>query len=241
MKQMRNRSINPLSPHATRAALRPGFTLIELLVAMGIAVIVMAIIITGLAQALGGTERRSTQTTLNIARGMLGDFTSDSQNRNRLFRQILTSEGGFGSAVAIANPGLITNVTNSQNPVMDSSRRIQNLLLSKASSRQILESMPANQIEVDAATRLTHSQAARGGPSVQTTALLDAWRNPILFVPDGFETSAGLPTGTGGLAGVTAGGVAGTIRSPERKPYFVSAGADGSFLTGDDNIYSFEN
>lgn len=86
--------------------------------------------------------------------------------------------------------------------------------------------------------------------------LVDAWNNPILFVPatgmivrtlngeteldptkrgqtvvvvspEGSAAAAVLPNQAGEL--VRAG-----------KPFFVSAGPDGDFTTGDDNIYSFE-
>jgi hypothetical protein len=52
---------------------------------------------------------------------------------------------------------------------------------------------------------------------------LDAWGNPIIFVP------------AGGLAGVHVD----PVRSPDGRPFFASAGADGDFATGDDNLYSF--
>ena len=74
---------------------------------------------------------------------------------------------------------------------------------------------------------------------------LDAWNNPVLFV------------GSDGLANVTVSGrprpqrvtSAGVFDYPEvdlpslpksRRPFFASAGADGDFRTGDDNVYSFE-
>ena len=31
------------------------------------------------------------------------------------------------------------------------------------------------------------------------------------------------------------------IRSPDNRPFWASAGPDGDFRTGDDNMYSFEN
>lgn len=56
----------------------------------------------------------------------------------------------------------------------------------------------------------------------------DAWNNPILFVP------------AGGLTDVRIDGASRTITAPDGRPFFVSAGADGNFITGDDNVYSFE-
>jgi hypothetical protein len=73
-----------------------------------------------------------------------------------------------------------------------------------------------------------------GQPAVSALHLLDAWGHPLLFVPGG------------GLMGVKrADGVANTytdpIKSPDERPFWASAGADGNFATGDDNLYSFEN
>jgi hypothetical protein len=57
--------------------------------------------------------------------------------------------------------------------------------------------------------------------------LLDAWDNPIIFVP------------AGGLA-LRQGGQNLVIKSPDNRPFWASAGPDGDFQNGDDNVYSFE-
>ena len=98
------------------------------------------------------------------------------------------------------------------------------------------------------------------GPNwAETTAslapiLMDGWNNPILFVP-GTGLRVRLLNGQGSFnkSDVRQTSI---IVSPEGKvdrnnagvpfvvkpgrPFFVSAGADGDFSTGDDNIYSFE-
>ncbi|MGH7213995.1 MAG: hypothetical protein ACREIT_04460, partial [Tepidisphaeraceae bacterium] len=112
-----------------------------------------------------------------------------------------------------------------------------------------------------------------------TPVILDAWSNPILFVPGGgladvLTTEApaydpGTPYAKSQVvrhtpsapAGAkeqsfralrsTTGdepGVAGSeddwapaARSPDKRPFFASAGEDGDFSKGDDNLYSFEN
>jgi prepilin-type N-terminal cleavage/methylation domain-containing protein len=223
MTQMPIHNVNLL--HRTKA----GFTLIELVVAMAVAVIIMGIIVVGLSQALGGGERRATQTTLETARSILGDFNADSQNRNRFFRQILKSPTGFGGTVSIASPGDVsTGAAGRTGTVMNSSRRVFTLLLSSNSSKSLLNSLSSNVVERDSAAAVS--------------GLLDAWNNPILLVPDGYENETGSTEGSGGLTGVTRLGATGqTIRSSDRKPFFASAGPDGNFTTGDDNLYSFEN
>lgn len=73
-----------------------------------------------------------------------------------------------------------------------------------------------------------------------TPIFLDAWGNPIIFVP-----------GSGLLVWSKSQAVQDTstkqwyvkpilIQSPDKKPFFASAGPDGDFSNGDDNLYSFE-
>lgn len=59
--------------------------------------------------------------------------------------------------------------------------------------------------------------------------ILDGWLNPIIFVP------------AGGLNGLTEGGTAMSqpLQSPDRRPFFASAGPDEDFTTHEDNQYSF--
>ncbi len=68
--------------------------------------------------------------------------------------------------------------------------------------------------------------------------LKDAWDNPIIFVPVGLGLSGS--TSQGVLVGGTAASNAQTIIAPDGRPFWASAGPDGDFSKGDDNIYSFE-
>jgi hypothetical protein len=70
-----------------------------------------------------------------------------------------------------------------------------------------------------------------------TPVVLDAWGNPIIFVMGGV---LGAPAGSASGM-LTAGGQTGVqIHSPDFHPFFASAGPDGNFANGDDNLYSFE-
>lgn len=83
-----------------------------------------------------------------------------------------------------------------------------------------------------------------------TPLLLDAWGNPLIFVPatglinvrtgsasSGDLTIVALP-GSGAITGYNRT-IAAPIQSPDNQPYFASAGPDGDLSTGDDNVYSF--
>jgi prepilin-type N-terminal cleavage/methylation domain-containing protein len=66
--------------------------------------------------------------------------------------------------------------------------------------------------------------------------VLDAWGNPIVFVMGGV---LGEPSGSAsGL--LNAGGNVVQVSSPDYHPFFASAGPDGDFSKGDDNLYSFD-
>ena len=107
-------------------------------------------------------------------------------------------------------------------------------ILAQFRSSQLMEAIPA---AAESGAKLTLPQ---GSNTPQPSLVLDAWGNPILFVP------------AGGLFGVTAGDVYhdnivpapgahnGPIKSPDNRPFWASAGPDGDFSKGDDNMYSFE-
>ncbi len=83
-----------------------------------------------------------------------------------------------------------------------------------ADSKTSFDQMPAQQL-------LTPTLS--NGP-----VLLDGWGNPIIWVP-----GAGVKVNVGATATV--------IKAPDGRPFFASAGPDGDFSKGDDNVYSFQN
>jgi prepilin-type N-terminal cleavage/methylation domain-containing protein len=106
-------------------------------------------------------------------------------------------------------------------------------------------------------------------PGQTAPILLDGWQNPIIFVPSSgldrvvaYSATQAYPLGVYVLDGSNVfrslGEVdAGTpttdtdswqptsappiLQSSDRRPFFASAGPDGSFAASDDNVYSFEN
>ncbi len=83
--------------------------------------------------------------------------------------------------------------------------------------------------------------------------LLDGWNNPIIFVPatglhvqmlNGASAYSGAVTQNWIIVSpegrVTGNGTANPIVTTPGRPFWASAGPDGDFSKGDDNIYSFE-
>jgi len=103
------------------------------------------------------------------------------------------------------------------------------VLVSMAGNRAILDKLPAEK---------TWKPDGSSGPPM----LLDGWQNPIIFVPTGgmaWVNSSGVI-----VRMVTGAGVFATNGETVRQGFggfFASAGPDGDFSTGDDNVYSFGN
>ena len=75
--------------------------------------------------------------------------------------------------------------------------------------------------------------------------ILDAWKNPIIYVPSGGLANVIIggvrpPNGSYTATAVTGApfGRAVTVRSVDGRPFWASAGSDGDFSRGDDNLYS---
>jgi len=111
-------------------------------------------------------------------------------------------------------------------------------LVQTVQSKRILEQNPAN------------STLAAPTMDVQGPVLLDGWGNPILFVPRGgihvFMPDQATSTNQYGEYVVRSTGIFPAPNSTvppmtgAERPFFASAGQDGDFTTGEDNVYSFQ-
>lgn len=166
---------------------------------------------------------------------------------------------GFGryDSDAVANTQLVIGLLQQVSSVKS--------MLSQLPNAQMMEEIPAGLATT--AVKLTVANtipvpptvnyggtAARPSPPIP----LDSWGNPIIFVPAGglCGTPGAGPQAMwiGGKAGETgakrvvnkeqtalAADEIGPIRSPDGRSFWASAGPDGDFCTGDDNLYSFQN
>lgn len=73
----------------------------------------------------------------------------------------------------------------------------------------------------------------------QAPLLLDGWGNPIIFVPaSGLKVL--LMNGGTTYDSTNTNLKLQTVTAPDHRPFWASAGPDGDFTRGDDNLYSFE-
>jgi prepilin-type N-terminal cleavage/methylation domain-containing protein len=121
---------------------------------------------------------------------------------------------------------------------------VMGLMKSAPNVAKTLGQLPPSQLMEKIPTGMTSNLTLdpTGSRSAVPPVPLDAWGNPIIFVP------------SGGLGGVTMRNEAGTFivtsggmmrpgdpLKPAIRPFFASAGPDGDFTTGDDNEYSFQD
>ena len=131
------------------------------------------------------------------------------------------------NADAVANTELVMSVLR-QAPNVKTS-------LGQLPTSQLMEKIPPGmtpKIQFDPVTR-----------AILNPVVLDGWGNPIIFVPSGGLSGVTFDAHGGEVHIVTSGGVIepGDPLQPAVRPFFASAGKDGDFTKGDDNMYSFEN
>lgn len=208
---------------------RKAFTLIELLVAISVLAILAGIIVFALGRAVNQGSANSTKTILANCVSLLEEYRlANNKDISPLF---LTSP--YPNPI-IAPRSIVPSRTIPPSPAVLYTRRVMKQLLAIPANKRAVDSMPAVRL-----LRLPPDPADKTVTDIPV--ILDAWGNPILFIPCHPNlVNPGNPDG--GLSNVKLGnGQTGIIRPTDSRPFFASAGADGNVASGDDNVYSFEN
>jgi prepilin-type N-terminal cleavage/methylation domain-containing protein len=216
---------------------RKGFTLLELLAVIGIILILISMAIIGYQQIDKAATARATKATLANTQALLAEYEINTP---------LNSSPVFGVAITAVpndvNPGATDRVPPQQAIV--NTQIVMQVLSRVPKNKQVLAALPARSFLNDASN---NPFPAGTGP-----VLLDGWKNPIIFVP-----ASGLVVNLAhGAANATTGGgpastqyivrTSGVYPTPfppvagNDRPFFASAGQDGNFTNGDDNLYSFQ-
>lgn len=144
-----------------------------------------------------------------------------------------TGANGRYSADGIANTQLVLGMLQ-QIPAVKTA-------MAQIPSSQYMETIQAGHGGVKL-TVTEPSGYGNGNNKPAPPLVLDGWGNPILFVPSGgiYDLTVGDVKRKQQPTTLTPPSNDGPIKSPDARPFWASAGPDGDFSKGDDNIYSFE-
>lgn len=214
--------------------MRKGFTLIELLVVIGVILVLVGMAVVGYNQLDRTAAGRATRVTLHTLASMEAELDAEAGPD---FLEGPQPPAQYPIGNAQPAPG---DVNPGQGGRSALSSTVIGILMRSPKNKDALAQLPSKTLYRNP-----------DGSSLNPPALVDAWNNPIMFVPSGGLTGVKL------MQGPTPGATTYTIRSsgvypeplsaqnqalsPKDRPFWASAGQDGNFQLGDDNIYSFQN
>lgn len=235
---------------------RTGFTLVEVLVVIGVMLLLMTIGVIAYSKLDAVAASKSTQTRLASCASIMAEYETNAGSLAALqgnfdsiypFTTLATpnqyqaiATGGlvvtFGAAsrnpvikLALSRPSPPITPTQGNFPPVGLTGVFMQQAVQFPSAKAVLAQLPPDAMLL--AADGTPYMTVPNPPNFPATALpvvLDGWKDPIILVP------------SSGLTGVTFAGITGTstITSADGRPFFASAGPDGDFASGDDNLYS---
>lgn len=240
-----------------------GFSLVEILVVVGIIAVLATI--ASVAFVRLDPSGKSTKVTLDSCKAMLAELNSaDGLTRqppavwwdgNRIAKPASypRSPGNFGdfwrdpyrdnsnsASPAPASPMPVPPPFTEGSAFLDA-----DIVKNTNLAMYVLMTIPANNAAVAKLPPRATQKWTTDDP--ESTAIderayplpLDAWGNPIVFVP-----ASGLTNLTTSGVSYAPGAVAPNLpalRAPDGRPFFASAGPDNDLAKGDDNLYSFQD
>lgn len=195
---------------------RKGFTLLEMLIVVGVILILVGLLLVGLRVLTTSSGAKATGQTLENLAAMLTEYGTA--------RSLREFQGGPIEAPGSVQEGAAGRYSQAVKETVEAYARMMQV----PTIRQAMQRLPTDQL-------MSPEEAQKNGMRTDVRAVLDAWNNPIIYVP------------TGGLSGVNVAKsqrlitTSGEPTSRMNRPFFASAGPDGDFAKGDDNVYSFEN
>lgn len=224
--------------------------MIELMVVIAVLLILVGITVVGVGRFATPGKARATQLTMENLQSLLGEFEAQARQQP-MYDNLDTSI----TPPALRAPGdvaaLNTDAIGRHGHATIATQRVLRQLMRAPRNREAYGRLPAEQqMAVQWASGVTYKTGDElkegskyyrltGAPTNSAppgagwkevtehqSVALDGWGNPILFVPkDGLFITTGK-----------------RVRPPSGpdRPFWASAGPDGKFTGGEDNIYSFE-
>jgi hypothetical protein len=218
--------------------------MVEILVACGVIMILMGLLFLGGKAVVNSNKAKSSKITLNNLRGMYTDYekavgpAKAKADFDAIFTSVTTAGtmpmGQTGKPLPVDVSRGSTGRIPAAGEYVGMTQNVIKLLSAIPANKTAINNLPQDQLLERSTMNQSPDVAYRDG-----AVLLDGFDNPIIAVPS---------TGVLIQHETDTAGSPRTIRSKDGKPFFMSAGPDGSFslngagkACGDDNLYSTEN
>ena len=239
---------------------RRGMTLVEMLTAIGIIALLISMLVLGIGFVTSKAKTDKTRTILQNLRSMQAEFVAKG-GRLRMIDEPYLSTGSWQVIQReVAPVGQLiegnplrhpqTPTGSGSNAALKRTRMVMGALVSIPDNRKIIDNLPPEAFLMEPLP--ANPPAGAKESAYRPPILLDGWNNPIIYAP---RRASPVPNPSSPPSGITGRpedkdlvwGIEGLTVNGEPNHYFqpadgqglwVSAGPDGDFSTGDDNVYS---
>jgi type II secretory pathway pseudopilin PulG len=205
--------------------------MVEILAAIAIIGILLAILFLAFGDVGASAKIRQTKGTFATLKAVEAEFVTTGNLRDVEF----TVFGGNDKRLPAPTNGMGSDVGKmAQEQVVVATRQVLAHFQRNTKVKDMLGKVPQESM-LDLKT---------GDPNPNLPRpLIDSWGHPIILVPSG--GLSGVKIGSDSNWIVTSTGTyqnsVPTAQAPQLRPFWASAGKDGNFSTGDDNVYSFQD
>ena len=236
-------------PSACDRSSRPrlAMTLVEMLTAIGVIAILISMLVLGINFVSARAKTDKTRTMLQNLRSMMSEFEAKGGTASMIDWPYLTKDPWQVIKPEVAPVGKVIEGSSLRhpagNPALGRTQAVIGALIAMPSNRKIVDNLPHD----------VFLMQSGGSQAYKPPLFLDGWGNPIMYAP---RRATPVPNPTNppkdprpaddklkwGIEDLVINGETGFILQPaDGKGLWISAGPDGDFSTGDDNVYSFEN